>query len=450
MGLFGTSGVRGVVGEELTCDFFLQLGRAIGTNLPVRSRVCIASDSRLSRDMIKAGLNAGILAAGVDVVDLGILPTPALAFLTRELDFAAGIMITASHNPPQFNGVKLWNPSTIGYSREQEASIEKVYYNQSFRTVPWDDLGQLTAHPAAKDIYYTAIEKKIRVQTDLKIVVDPGNGAASSIASELFTRMGIPVLPINDEPDGTFPNRPSEPRGDTLTKTIQYLKDERADLAVCFDGDADRVVFCDEKGFIGYNEMIAFISYCVTASAPEKVVATTVETGRLLDHAVQKAGGTVVRGKVGDVAVAHLVKKYNACIGVEQVGVYIFPELGMHPDTLYAALFLLKTIDEPAEIRKFIASLPPMHFAKHGIPCPNDEKQQVMKAVESLTDRLTPQKVNLLDGIRLEFPDSWLLIRPSGTEPLIRVICESESESRMETLLNEGINMVEEASQVSP
>ncbi len=445
MKLFGTSGVRGVVGEELTADFILELGMAIGTCLPVQSRVCVASDPRLSRDLVKTSLNAGIMSAGVNVVDLGILPTPALAFLTKNLNFVTGIMITASHNPPQFNGIKLWDPSTIGYSPEQEEKIEDVYYKKAFRTVSWDHLGQLSVNHTAREEYFKAIQKRISLKTDLNIVVDPGNGAASQFATDLFRKMGIAVLPLNDIPDGTFPNRASEPREDTLAKTVQYLKDENADIAVCFDGDADRVVFCDEKGFIGYNEMISFISYLAVRKAEKasrKTVATTVETGRLLDHAAARAGAEVVRGKVGDVAVAYLLREYQSLIGVEQVGVYILPEIGMHPDTFFATLFLLQNIDDPSEIRTFISSLPRMHFAKTGISCPNDKKQKVMRNVEPQISRLNPDDTNFLDGIRLEFSDSWLLIRPSGTEPLIRVICESESEQKMKTLLNEGKTLV--------
>ncbi len=443
--LFGTSGIRGVVGEELTSQMMLEVGMAIGTVLPVQSRVFVASDTRVSRDMMRASLSAGILSAGVNVTDLGVLPTPVLAYVTRELKGGAGIMITASHNPPQFNGVKLWNPSTIGYSREQEEEIEKIYFEKTFRKPSWEDLGQLETDYAAKEVYYEGIERKISVKTDLKVVVDPGNGAASQVARELFERMGVKVFPINDVADGTFPNRPSEPKEDTLTKTVQYVRDVRADIAVCFDGDADRVVFCDEKGFLGYNEMIAYISYLIVEKAQNKTVVTTVETGRLLDRAVEKVGGKVVRGKVGDVAVAELVKACNACIGVEQVGVYIIPEIGMHPDTLYAALFLLKNVEDPSKIREFMKTLPKMHFAKEGIPCPTDEKKNVMETVEKSIHTLDPEEVNLLDGIRLEYSDSWLLIRPSGTEPLIRVICESESEPKMKNLLTEGKKLVEDA-----
>ncbi|MBU6996426.1 MAG: phosphoglucosamine mutase [Theionarchaea archaeon] len=445
MRLFGTSGVRGVINEEITSESMLNLGKAVGTTIPVGSQVCVASDPRLSRDMIKSSLTAGVLSTGVNVVDLGILPTPCLAYLTRELKMDSGMMITASHNPPEFNGVKLWNPSTIGYSVEQEQLVERIYFDEAFRTVPWSSLGHVKKHENAHTHYFEAVRGRISVDTSLKVVVDPGNGAASHIASQLFEKMGISVLPVNDIPDGRFPTRPSEPREDTLKETIQYLRDEGGDLAVCFDGDADRVVFCDNQGFLGYNEMIAYISYLVVKESSRKVVATTVETGRLLDCAAGKAGGTVERGKVGDVHVAQLLKEKNACIGVEQVGVYILPEIGMHPDSLYAALFLLSNIDHPSQIRQFIASLPTMHFAKSSVRCPNHEKERVMKRVQSSLSELSPSDVNMLDGIRIEFDDSWLLIRPSGTEPVIRVLCESESLSAMETFLNEGNQMVEKA-----
>ncbi|MGD2247805.1 MAG: phosphoglucosamine mutase [Candidatus Methanofastidiosia archaeon] len=445
MRLFGTSGVRGVVGEDITCDSVLKLGKAIGSNLPLKSTVVIGCDSRLSKDMVKASLTSGILSTGVNVMDVGIVPTPCLAWLTKKFKCAAGAMITASHNPPQFNGIKLWNPSTIGFSPDQEKTVEKIYFQTQFRNVQWDALGSLNINYTAKEKYMKAVQTSLSVSSDLTIVVDPGNGAASQIASDLFTRMGLTVLPIHDEPDGFFPSRPSEPREDTLIKTMEYVKEKNADFAVCFDGDADRVVFCDNQGFLGYNEMISFLSYIVCEKADQKVVATTVETGRLLDCAVEKAGGSVVRGRVGDVAVAHLIKEYNACIGVEQVGVYILPDIGMHPDSLYAALYLLNKIDSPSEIRDFVSSLPHMYFSKKGIPCPNNKKELIMRIVKSKIDNLTPEKVNFLDGIRLEFADSWLLIRPSGTEPLIRVICESQSQSTMETFLNEGSRIVSTA-----
>lgn len=437
--------MRGVVGEEITPNMFLSLGKAIGTTLPMQSDVCMATDSRLSGDMLKTSLASGILSTGVNVTHIGIVPTPILAYSTGMLGFRTGLMITASHNPPQFNGVKLWNPSTLGYSLQQEKAVEEVFFAETFRTVDWNQLGHLYSNSNTPEIYDRILSEKIEVKTDLRIVIDPGNGAASRIASKLFKKMGIEIFPLNDEPDGRFPSRPSEPREDTLEGTVSYLQEVGADLAVCFDGDADRVVFCDSEGFLGYNEMISFISHLVAEQSPGKPVATTVETGRLLDHAVAPHESAVVRGRVGDVAVAHLVQEHSACIGVEQVGVYIMPDMGMYPDTLYASLFLLKNLESPSQIRDYLKTLPPLFFTKKSIPCPNNLKEKVMEKISQVNDELEPREINLLDGIRLEFPDSWLLIRPSGTEPTIRILCESESEPRLTYLVKEGISMVEEA-----
>ena len=437
--------MRGVVGEEITPNMFLSLGKAIGTTLPMQSDVCMATDSRLSGDMLKTSLASGILSTGVNVTHIGIVPTPILAYSTGMLGFRTGLMITASHNPPQFIGVKLWNPSTLGYSLQQEKAVEEVFFAETFRTVDWNQLGHLYSNSNTPEIYDRILSEKIEVKTDLRIVIDPGNGAASRIASKLFKKMGIEIFPLNDEPDGRFPSRPSEPREDTLEGTVSYLQEVGADLAVCFDGDADRVVFCDSEGFLGYNEMISFISHLVAEQSPGKPVATTVETGRLLDHAVAPHESAVVRGRVGDVAVAHLVQEHSACIGVEQVGVYIMPDMGMYPDTLYASLFLLKNLESPSQIRDYLKTLPPLFFTKKSIPCPNNLKEKVMEKISQVNDELEPREINLLDGIRLEFPDSWLLIRPRGTEPTIRILCESESEPRLTHLVKEGISMVEEA-----
>ncbi|MBU7044690.1 MAG: phosphoglucosamine mutase [Theionarchaea archaeon] len=445
MSLFGTSGVRGIVGQDITPSMLLSLGKAIGSALPLQSDVCMATDTRLSGDMLKSSLTAGILSTGVNVTHLGTAPTPLLAYITRALGFQTGIMITASHNPPQFNGVKLWNPSTIGYSPQQEKTVETIFLQKTFREAHWKQLGHIYTNATASETYFKDISNKIDVKTDLRVVIDPGNGAASHIASRLFRKLGIEVFPINDEPDGRFSSRPSEPREDTLQGTISYLQDEGADIAVCFDGDADRVVFCDRKGFLGYNEMISFLSHKVVEAVSGKVVATTVETGRLLDHAVAHHGASVVRGRVGDVAVAHLMQQHSACIGVEQVGVYIMPHMGMHPDSFYAALFLLNTIDTPEQIRDYIKTLPRLYFSKKSIPCPNELKEKVMKTIQPTAGELQPEELTMLDGIRLEFSDSWLLIRPSGTEPIIRVICESDSHSHMNQYQQEGVAMVTDA-----
>jgi phosphomannomutase len=274
-------------------------------------------------------------------------------------------------------------------------------------------------------------------------VVDPGNGAASGFASWIFTEMGLTVLPINDEPDGHFPGRNPEPKEDTLQKTVAFLRDSKADLAVCFDGDADRVVFCDRDGFLGFNEPIAFISRLAVQDTGQKAVATTVETGRLLELATQDLGVKVFRGRVGDADVAHLARETNAAIGVEQVGVYIIPQVGYYPDSMFAALTLLSHINEAREIRAFFERIPALFFDKGRVTCPNESKVTLMTRVAQKAADFGAVSVSTLDGVRLEFGDSWMLIRASGTEPVIRVLAESASATRTRDLIDRGVKLVQ-------
>ena len=205
--LFGTSGIRGVVNQDLSPEFCHQVALGIGTSLPQASTVCIATDTRTSRDLIKEAVTSGLLSTGINVVDLGIVPTPALALLTRELRFAAGIMVTASHNPPEFNGIKLFTGDSLGYSQAQEAEVERIYSERDFRQA---NAATLEKAAAAKDTYFEYLTGKFSgsaLKNGLKIVVDPGNGAASGFASDIFARMGLDVIPINDQPDGLFPGR---------------------------------------------------------------------------------------------------------------------------------------------------------------------------------------------------------------------------------------------------
>ena len=445
--LFGTSGIRGIVNQDLSPDFCRLVALAIGTTLPPDSAVCIATDTRVSRDIIKEAVNSGLLSSGINVVDLGILPTPALALLTRELGFAAGIMVTASHNPPEFNGIKLFTESSLGYSRDQEAEIEKIFFEKQFRQ---GERGTLEQAQDAKQKYLSFVKGKLSLpgfNHPLKVVVDPGNGAASKFASDIFIQMGFDVIPVNDEPNGLFPGRSPEPKADTIQGTVEFLRRHDADLAICFDGDADRVVFCDKEGFLGFNESIAFISRLIVKKTGKRKIATTVETGTLLDLAMKDLGAEVVRGKVGDVAVAHLVRELDAALGVEEVGVYVIPEAGYYPDSIFASLILLSQLTDPGEIREFFQGIPRLFFEKAKVFCPNELKEVVMAQVIEKAYLFAPDKIPIrigtLDGVRLEFPDSWILIRASGTEPVIRVISESASQTKTNKLISKANELVQ-------
>jgi len=446
--LFGTSGIRGIVGQELSTDFCCEVAKTIATSLPLHARVCLATDTRQSRELVKNAVTSGLLSAGINVVDLGILPTPALALLTREMGFDTGIMITASHNPPEFNGIKLFNGDSSGYSQAQEAEIEEIYLGKKFTK---GRTGNLTHLYDGKQRYLSFIKGKFQApqSNHLKVVVDPGNGAASHFASDILGQMGFNIIPLNDEPDGLFPGRSPEPKEDTLLGTVEFLRQQDADLAVCFDGDADRVVFCDREGFLGFDEPIALISRAIIQETGKKKVAATVETGKFLDLAIKDLGGEVIRGKVGDVNVAYLARELDAALGVEPVGVYIIPKMGYYSDSMVATLILLSQIKGAGEIRQFFQHIHKPFFEKSKIPCPDELKNLVMTRLQERAYLFGAKEINNLDGLKLEFDDSWMLIRASGTEPAIRVIAESMSKSQAGKLMKKGTEFVQSLMEVS-
>lgn len=446
-GLFGTSGIRGRLEEGVSPQSCLEIGKAVGSTLPLGSRVCLATDTRLTRDALSRALISGLLSAGIDVAEFGILPTPALALLTQEFDFAAGIMITASHNPPPYNGIKLFNRDSLGFSAKQEEDVESRYRRKDFRQAHWDEYGSLNREEKAEEKYLLTLKKKAswKVEPHLKLLIDPGNGASYKLAPQFFQEWGFEVSAVNDEPDGLFPGRGAEPTAKALKSTIKSLNDCGADLAICFDGDADRVVFCDRQGFLGYNEMVAFISRLAVKQSGKARVVTTVETGKLLDEALADLGAEVIRTRVGDVPLAYATKELEAAIGVEPVGVYVLPQAGYYPESFLAALFLLSHLKDAREIREFLAQLPPFFLEQAKIPCPNGSKSKVAEICREKANSFEGGRLNDLDGVRLDFPDSWLLIRASGTEPIFRVLVEANSESRAKQLMAQGVSLVEAA-----
>lgn len=438
---FGTSGIRGVVGHVLDEDSCTCAGRALGTLLGQGAQVCLARDTRVSGPAVAGWVSTGLALAGVDVTDLGIAPTPALAAITRSDVFDAGVMITASHNPPEYNGIKVFDREGIGLSRPVEQQVERLIESRAFAA----GTGRLRRDGTALERYLATIPPELaRAAADrgIRLLLDPGNGAASGFARAVFERLGLQLATVNDTPDGLFPGRGPEPSAAALHGTVDALRSSGAALAACFDGDADRVVFCDAEGFIGLDEAVAYMAYNRARAGSRRSLATTVETGLLPQYALEQLGGSTIRGKVGDVAVAHLTRQHDAAIGAETVGVYIFPEQGLYPDSMVAVLHLLATLTQPSDVRRFVATLPRLHLVQRKAPCAASLKSRVMSRIHEELPRsldLPPQAVvNRTDGLRLESPGAWVLVRPSGTEPVMRVTAEATDPVRAEHLALEA------------
>ncbi len=409
--LFGSSGIRRVMNDE-SMAFFSDVSKAIGTFFN-GGKVCVGCDIRNSSEALKDIVKKSLMSTGVDVIDIGVVPTPLLAFASKYFD--GGIMITASHNPPEWNGIKVFSGG-MGIGKNEQELIEKIFMEKEYRHGSGKE-----RHQDFLDDYENAImdflkRKGIKIRDDLHILIDPGNGAMSRIAKKILADIGMNVDSINDRPDGNFPNRLSEPKKETLSRAIELSKDY--DFAACFDGDGDRVVFCDGK-FFGYNEGIAAVSKMYGA----KKIVTTVESGSLLDEV-----GDVIRVPVGDVNVAEGVRDYGADIGVEQVGHYIFPEFGLFPETIIPIVIFASKFEERNINAKF-------YFQKTSIRTSNKKKS--MEKISSIFSGMNPKKLIKIDGIRAEFDFGWALVRPSGTEPLIRLMVETNDQGRTEGMIKE-------------
>jgi phosphomannomutase len=434
-----------VVGADLTENTCRCAGKSLGAVLGRGARVCVGRDTRLSGPEVAGWLTDGLLSSGVDVVGVGVVPTPALAVFARSGGFDAGAMVTASHNPPEYNGIKLFDSGGVGFSRAREEEVEAL----CDAGVRGTGAGRLEHDDSALELYLESLPPAVvraALASPVRLMLDPGNGAASRFACEVFRRLGLDVRAVNDTPDGRFPGRGSEPNAATLGGTCAALSASDARLAACFDGDADRVVFCDREGVLELDGMLAFVAQHRIRQTSRRSLATTVETGLLPEYAVGEVGGCVVRGQVGDVAVAHLVRREDAALGAESIGVYIFPESGLHPDSMLAVLHVLGTLEDALDVRRFIGTLPRLELVKTKIICPSNLKPDVMlqaeDAVRGVLGAPSGVTVNRTDGLRFEMPDAWLLVRPSGTEPVIRVTAEAAGAGRAGVLAHRAEDLM--------
>jgi phosphoglucosamine mutase len=425
MQLFGTSGIRRLVDTDLI-QLSFQVGMVVGT---LYNNVIIGRDTRTSGSSIRHAVTSGLLAAGARCNDAGVLPTPTLAFVTRE--FAAGIMITASHNPPQYNGLKLLNPDGSAFSSQQQQQIEDLINSLSPLKGRWDKM-------LPGEVYSTAIEKHIaRIVQDfpaglkLKVVVDAGCGAAYFITPHLLSRLGCEVISLNCYPNGIFPHD-IEPVEANLGDLMRAVKENQADLGIAHDGDADRMMAIDELGrFISGDKLLAIFSQ----AAGKKNIVTTIDASMCIEEMHFK----VERTKVGDPYVSEALKK-GGCFGGEPSGAWVFPQISLCPDGIYAA----------AQITS-IASKHKLSSLADSIPSYPVIRGSISGTIDSLSDlkdklllELKPKSVDSVDGLKLYFEDGWLLIRPSGTEPKIRVTAEANNRKAALSIYDSGFKLINE------
>jgi phosphomannomutase/phosphoglucomutase len=442
--LFGTNGIRGIVNQEMNGELAVGIGMAWGTYLKqtiLRPRVAIGMDARLSNHMVKSAVIAGFLATGCDVVDVGLVPTPTLQYAVKERRFDSGVIITASHNPPQYNGIKGIASDGIEFSKEVEEAIEAIYFSQDAVSSDWRNVGVCSTWDGALDLYLKGILSSVDVtlikKRSFHVVLDCGNGVGSLVAPFLLKKLGCTVTELYCTPDGRFPGRHSEPTPENLSRLLQTVPQVGAACGIAQDGDADRAIFVDEKGsYLMGDKTLTLMGDAITREKKGSVVVTPVTTSSCLEEMVRRNRGTVLYTKVGSPIVARVMIEHHAVFGGEENGGLIFPELQYCRDSCLAAAKLLELLArENATLSDLIAGIPRYEMYKTKLPCPPEKKSHLMDMiVKDVQDRPEVLRVERIDGVKLFLKNGWVLLRPSGTEPIFRVYAEARNKADAEQL----------------
>jgi len=424
MRLFGTSGIRDIADEKLISLAF-KVGLAVGE---VYGNVVVGTDTRTSNDVMRHALISGLLAAGARCSDIGIAPTPTLATATRE--FNAGVMVTASHNPPEYNGIKLLNPDGSSFDSSQQQQIEEMILNDRLHVAPWSEFKQSQPHSGAVEQHVRRILQDFPRKLKLKVVVDCGCGAASIITPHLLKELGCELITLNCHPSGFFP-RGIEPVESNLEELLKTTKESGAALGIAHDGDADRMMAVDDQGrFIPGDKLLVIFARALQA----KEVVTIIDASMAIDE----MGFNARRTRVGDTAVSEALRN-GGDFGGEPSGSWIFPGVSLCPDGIYAAV-QLAAIASRQKLSELVDSIRAYPLLRGSLPV----KGITMSALESSLMAMEPLSVSRVDGIKLNFKDGWLLVRASGTEPKIRLTAEAKNEARMRQLYDSGRRTIED------
>lgn len=438
--LFGTNGIRGVANKELTPELAANIGGAIGTFFQAGNLI-VGHDARTSSPMLTKAVTSGLKAAGCNVLFAGMAPTPALQYAVKNHRADGAVIITASHNPPEYNGIKVvWNDG-IEISREQEIEIENIFFDGKTRYVEWDKIGTEQKLTGIIDEYVEAVEKHVNIaeitEKHYHVVVDAANSVAALAVPRLLREMGCKVTTINADIDGTFPARPPEPRPENLKDLALTVKALDADLGVAFDGDADRSIFIDEKGGIHWGDKtFALVEKHFLMQNPGEKIVSPISSSTLVKDIADAYRGEVVWTRVGSVTVSHTMKKLNAKLGGEENGGIFYGQHQPVRDGGMATALILKIMAETDKTLSTLLGELPRYFIEKGkVECPSELKEKVL---EKLIEQTKGLNTNTIDGVKIWFEDkSSILMRPSGTEPLYRLYAEAKTENRAQELIHE-------------
>ena len=440
--LFGTNGIRGVIGRDMVPGLGFSIGAAFGSMC--KGRIAVGMDTRTSGESLLRAVKAGLMATGCDIVDCGVLPTPALQYIVRD-DFDGGAMITASHNPPEYNGIKIIEADGTEMADEKILKLEQRVFSRNFKFQPWNKVGFEISAPHLIEQYIMGIVRQFPsgIGNGMLVIVDAGCGPAGTTTPEILKMLGCRVLTVHSSPDGHFPGRMPEPTPKGLAALSELVVSCKASFGVAHDGDADRAVFVDEKGnYIEENQEFALFVQHI-CEQQKGIIVTPVSTSQLIEAVASKEGCSVTYTKVGSIYVArtmHSLKKKGERVlfGGEGNGGLIFPAHQFCRDGgMTAAAMVSMLASRHKKLSEMVARLPKRYMIKDKVRCTTAHK-----VLDTLEHAFFHESIGHTDGLRISRGTTWALIRASGTEPLIRIIVESDTRKTADSLYHELMDVV--------
>ncbi len=433
--IFRAYDIRGIYGKTLNEEIAWKIGAAIGSLLKEGEKVIVGRDGRLSSEVLEKKLIEGILSTGVNVVDIGMVPTPVLYFASAFLKGNLGVMVTASHNPPEWNGFKICDGNGFVIESEKIQEIRKLVSKGEFKKGE----GSLEEYKKILDDYSNFVLSLIDVSKKLKVAIDCGNGMASTLVPRLFKKLGFKTIVINEKIDGNFPGRGPDPTKEgALDELAKRIREENADFGVAFDGDSDRVVFVDENGNLpksGGDLIIIFSEHYVKSGKGSKIVFD-VACPKIVEQKIKEIGGIPIVERVGHSFIVRRMKEEDAVFGGEYSFHYYFKEIPGFDDAIFASLKFAEILSKADKSFSQLLSEIPTYYYKYdiGFECPDEKK---FKVIERLREALKREglKVIEIDGAKAFFEDGWILWRASNTRPKILIFVEGKNEESLNRLI---------------
>lgn len=447
--IFGVSGLRGVVGGGLSPELICSYVSSFAKEIP-KGSVVIGNDSRMSGNMVKYAVVSSLESLGFDIVDIGIAPTPTVQYVTKIKGASGGISITASHNPEKWNGLKFIEGNGIFFNERKINAVKKNLEEKNFKFQSYDTLGKIIKDPSAKQLHIESVLSKINFDCFNKnsfiVAVDACNAAGSELIPTFIEKLGFKHVKLNCDPKASFPRNP-EPLKENLAYFSDFIKENgEIDIGFALDGDADRVAILDENGcYIGEENTLVLASkfFIEYLNPNNKTVVTNLSTTRALDDTVSSLGGRVIRSKVGEINVVEEMIRVNASIGGEGNGGVILPMIQYARDSLSAiSLILLGLSKSEKSLSAIVSELPKYYMIKDKV---NISRDSFEKNLYYIKEFFKGNPYNDIDGLKFDLDDSWIHIRPSNTEPIVRIIAESKSIDKAKKLVEETKNLMKVA-----